>query len=87
MAIFPNPNWLTALCEKLNTDEQYGRIAQKWEGDFLFVIEAASALTQPVYAYIDLWHGKCRETKVINDPQSVKAAFTLSAPYPNLYHY
>ncbi len=83
MATFPEFSWFEALRDKLNQDENYNRIAQKWEGDFLFAIETGGAITQPIYVYIDLWHGKCREVKVIQNPQEVKAAFVLSAPYPN----
>jgi|YelNatPaOPRAMG01_1025707.scaffolds.fasta_scaffold00845_30 putative sterol carrier protein len=83
MATFPEFSWFEELCNKLNQDEQYNRIAQKWEGDFLFTIEPGGAIKQPIHAYIDLWHGKCRAIKEIKDPQEVKASFVLSAPYPN----
>ncbi len=83
MATFPEFSWFEALRDKLNQDENYNRIAQKWEGDFLFTIDTGGAITQPIHVFIDLWHGRCREVKVIQNPQEVKAAFVLSAPYPN----
>lgn len=83
MAKFPEFSWFEELCNKLNQDEQYNRIAKNWEGDFMFTIEPGGAINQPIHAYIDLWHGKCRSIKEINNPQEVKAAFVLSAPYPN----
>ena len=44
MAIFPTEEWVQAFVDKLNTDEQYAEVAQKWEGDFYFIIEPDSGL-------------------------------------------
>lgn len=81
MAKFPDWNWFETLKEKLNSDEQYGRIAQKWEGDILFIIEPAGKLKEQKRFYIDLWHGKCRGVEEIAEDKKVNATFTLSAPY------
>ncbi len=84
MAIFPSEEWLSNLVDKLNSDEQYARIAQKWEGDMIFKIDPNGALNEPVTYYLDLWHGRCREGYVILDGREVpQAVFRLSAPYGN----
>ena len=83
MAIFPNPEWVQALMEKLNTDERYAKIAHNWEGDMRFIIEPGGALTETRTFYIDLWHGKCRQALVETDPSERTPAFTLKAPYDN----
>lgn len=69
--------------EKLNRDEQYAQIAQKWEGDILFVIQPEGALSQTVRLYFDLWHGKCREAYLVKNQEDQNPAFVLQAPYEN----
>lgn len=81
MAIFPRQEWLLALMDKLNTDEKYAQVAQKWEGDMLFLVEASGNLEQPVTFYLDLWHGKCRDAFLVENNQEVKAVFLLKGPY------
>ncbi len=83
MPLFPSEAWLNALVEKLNADEQYARIAKKWEGDLAFVIEPAGALDKTLIYYLDLWHGACRGGGVYETLDEVKPAFILRAPYDN----
>jgi putative sterol carrier protein len=82
-AVFPSPEWLSALEDKLNRDEQYAKVAHKWEGDLYFVIQPEGNLAAQVVYYIDLWHGKCRGTEVVTDPAAHAPAFTLRAGYHN----
>lgn len=85
---FPSDEYVHAVMDVLNTDEQYAQIAKRWEGDILFVIEPDKEVEStdlPMTLYFDLWHGKCREVRVI-DPQVEEvpdAAFTLTAPQAN----
>ncbi len=81
MAIFPEMDWFLKLKDKLNSDDQYARIAHSWEWDLLFAIEADENLKQSLYVYMDLWHGSCREVKIVEDASQTKATFVLSAPY------
>lgn len=83
MAIFPSADWVQALKEKLNNDERYGQIAHKWEGDMRFVLEPDGALTETLWIYIDLWHGKCRDAYMEPLNSRNKPAFILKAPYRN----
>ena len=81
--IFPSVEWVSALKDKLNTDEQYAHIARKWEGDILFEVKPDGPLDNPEIYYLDLWHGKCRDISLV-EPEQVSdydAAFSLSAPY------
>jgi putative sterol carrier protein len=83
MLEFPSAEWMKAIKDKLNADEQYAKIAQKWEGDLRFVIEPDELFKETVCVYLDLWHGKCRDAYIeaassINNP-----AFILKAPYGN----
>jgi putative sterol carrier protein len=83
MAIFPTAEWVQSFMEKLNTDEEYARVAQNWEGDFFFIVEPGESLKQQTVLYFDLWHGKCRQGTVVTDPSAQKPAFILKAPYEN----
>ncbi len=85
---FPSEEYVQAVMDILNQDEQYARIARNWEGDILFVIEPDEGIEStdlPMTLYFDLWHGKCREVRII-DPGEEKvpdAAFTMTAPQAN----
>jgi putative sterol carrier protein len=82
-AIFPTAGWLKAFEEKLNSDEQYARIARNWEGDLAFVIESDGNLKEGVIMYLDLWHGKCRGTAIWKEMSDRKPVFVMKAPYGN----
>ncbi len=83
MAKFPAPEWPAVFMEKLNNDKQYGQIAQKWEGDFYFIIEPDESLSEQVVFYFDLWHGKCRDAFVVEDLNLQMPIFVMRAPYAN----
>jgi len=83
MAMFPTEEWVQAFIDKLNTDEQYAEIAQKWEGDFYFIIEPDEGLEEEINFYFDLWHGKCRDGFVVEDMSVKDPVFILRAPYGN----
>ena len=84
-AIFPSPEWLQGLEEKLNSDKKYTGIAKNWEGDILFIIEPDGSLKEQLAFYLDLWHGACRSVDYNPDPVNYqKAVFTLTAKYSNI---
>ena len=83
MAIFPTEDWLVAMTEKLNTDEKYAQVARNWEGDMVFSIEGDGIRQDSTRYYLDLWHGKCRGSFVIQPEQDVQAVLLLRAPYGN----
>jgi len=80
MAIkFPTDEWIKALCAELNNSETYAQAAATWEGDFYFVVEPGGSLTETVYLYMDLWHGKCRSAGRVANPDEKKPEFVISA--------
>jgi len=81
--IFPEKEWLDGFEDYLNSSEKYERIARNWEGDLIFEILADNLLPDGVNIYLDLWHGKCRGTKILETNQPLEAAFVLTAPYSN----
>jgi putative sterol carrier protein len=84
MAKFPSAEWMQAIKDKLNTDEQYARIAQKWEGDMRIIIEPDNTLKETMWLYFDLWHGKCRDANIEDQSSSRTPALILKAPYGNI---
>jgi putative sterol carrier protein len=83
MATFPSSDWMQAIKDKLNTDQQYARIAQKWEGDLRFILEPDNLFNETMRIYFDLWHGKCRDAYIEDQSSTTEPAFILSAPYGN----
>ena len=82
--VFPSPEWLVALKEKLNSDEKYAQTAKKWEGEIVFFIEPGGPIKDTMIFYTDLWHGECRDAFTVDSEDQLKElapAYVLSAPY------
>ncbi len=67
--------------EAINQSKEYEEAAKDWEGDFLFVVEPDDELKEPMYAYIDLYHGKARKAFKVDDPSQVNAAYEFRGKY------
>ena len=86
MPVFPSEEWLDEFVEKINGSAEYAAAAATWEGDLVFVYEKEpdKGVDEDVYAWLDLWHGKCRDSARLegpDDPKAKGAKFTISAPY------
>jgi putative sterol carrier protein len=68
---FPSEAWLKALEKILNSDEKYAKTAKNWEGDIIFQIvpDDDSYGEESILLYMDLWHGKCREAKILKSKE------------------
>lgn len=77
---FATDAWIKRLGEACNNSETYRQAARNWEGDLYFVVEPEGRLKEPVFMYIDLYHGQCRQAFVPEDPASVTPEFTISGP-------
>ncbi len=78
---FGSPEWVQALHDELNNSEAYAQAAKDWEGDFYFVVEPDGPITNTLYMYMDLWHGKSREAYLVTDPKQKSPAFIMSGKY------
>ncbi|MGY5862129.1 MAG: SCP2 sterol-binding domain-containing protein [Candidatus Thorarchaeota archaeon] len=59
--LFLSEDWVERFMELINSNQQYEEVAKGWEGDFIFRVDSdGKAVTEPIRAYVDLWHGKCR---------------------------
>ena len=80
---FPGEEWLNNFHNRLNTDEQYARIAKGWEGDITVVLEPDHSLNEKLIFYFDLWHGKCKRVAILKSEGEVNSAFVISSTYDN----
>ncbi len=78
---FPSEEWIQEFGRQLNASESYERSGKAWEGDFLFIVEADEGLSQAAYFYLDLFHGKSRESALLAGVEGRQTAYTLSAPF------
>jgi putative sterol carrier protein len=83
MIEFATNEWAKAFMEKINESEAYAQAAKTWEGDFYFIIEEGRQFPEPVYIYMDLWHGKCREAFATTEPSVKDPVFRMSGPLVN----
>jgi putative sterol carrier protein len=81
--IFPSPEWLDSLKDKLNSDEHYAQVARNWEGDLLIVVEPHGNLKEQVIIFFNLWHGKCNKVVYDGQLEDLTPAFTLNSSYDN----
>lgn len=77
---FASETWIKRFHEEVNHSQAYRQAAKTWEGDFYFVIEPEGSLSEPVYMYMDLWHGESREAFIAQDPSVRDPEFVISAP-------
>ena len=69
---FPSKEWIEAYKDALNGEpgKAWQKAAETWEGDFLFVVESDDTFKETIQFYIDLWHGECRDAKMITNENS-----------------
>jgi putative sterol carrier protein len=81
--VFPSADWVEELKRELNSSAAYAEAAKSWEGDFYFVIEPEKGqpFADPVYLYMDLWHGQCRNASMVVSKEAKAPAFVMSGPY------
>ena len=76
---FGSETWIERFHTEVNQSEAYRQAAKTWEGDFYFVVEPDDTLSEPVYMYMDLWHGKSRQAFITQDPTEQEPEFVISA--------
>ncbi|MGH2662588.1 MAG: SCP2 sterol-binding domain-containing protein [Actinomycetota bacterium] len=83
MPQFPSEEWLKEYVTRINDSPAYKEAAASWEGDVAYVIEAEpdKGVPEDVWAWLDLWHGDCREGKIVSPEEGEKARFVIRAPY------
>ena len=82
MPRFLSDGWIKALQVDINQSEPYAKAAERWEGDFYFIVTPEGSMTEPVFYYMDLWHGKCRDAYLVTDEDEdeKEPVFRMTAP-------
>ena len=83
MAKFPSHEWIALFQEELNKNAAYEDSARTWEGDFIFVVEPDGPMASRQAFYLDLFHGKCREARLLTNPEERSAAYSYAGTYSN----
>lgn len=83
MPRFPSDEWFQAFADAVNASAEHREAAAGWEGDVTLVVEAdpERGIDEDVYAWLDLWHGECRQAKVVSVDEGERARFVIAAPY------
>ena len=84
MAVFPSKEWLDIYVDRINASDPYREAAATWEGDVSYVFEAEPdrGVPEEIWAWLDLWHGQCRESRYgVAPEEGSKAKFVIRAPY------
>lgn len=83
MALFPSDAWLSLYTDLINGSDEYREAAATWEGDIAFVFEAEPdrGIPEDLVAWLDLWHGECRQARMVGPEEGERAAFAIRAPY------
>lgn len=81
MVKFPSDEWIKTFKNELNSNKEYEEAAKTWEGDFLFIVTPDEDLKEELIFYVDIWHGKCREARLIKEKKD--AAYIFQGSYSN----
>src|SRR6266496_3286508 len=79
---FPSKEWLDVYVERINSSPEYKEAAATWEGDISYVFEAEpdKGVPEDLWAWLDLWHGECRDSKYgLTPEEGEKAKFIIRA--------
>ena len=71
--LFPSADWTASFETAINSSDSYAAAAKLWEGDVMLIVEDGPGI------YLDLWHGKCRASDFVEDPDSKEAEFKITA--------
>ena len=83
MPLFPSEEWLKEYVDRINQSPEYKEAAATWEGDVAYVFEPEpdKGVEEEIWAWLDLWHGECRDGKIVDPSEGEKASFIIRAPY------
>jgi putative sterol carrier protein len=78
-----SPAWIAAYKNEVSSSPSYRKAAAAWEGDMTLVIQkdGDSAPPEDLHIYMDLWHGDCRDIRLVPAEEGQKAKFVISGGY------
>ncbi len=75
---FATDAWIKRLGDECNKSKAYREAAKNWEGDIYFIVELEGLEQEPIYMYMDLYHGQCREAFIPEDYNAMDPEFRIS---------
>jgi len=82
MAIFPSKEWAEDVYTKINSSEEYAKVAADWEASVTLVIEAEEGkLDSTFILWLDPWHGKVRSYEILKDIEDKKSSYIIRSTY------
>lgn len=81
---FPSEEWVDEYVRRVRESQAYRLAAADWEGDLCFVFEAEPdrGVPEPVWVWMDLWHGEVRGHRYgVRPEEGERARFVIRAPY------
>jgi putative sterol carrier protein len=82
--LFGSQEWVDALKKALETSQPYKEAAKNWEGDLYIIVEPDASYKLRHILYLDLWHGKCRQGRVITDEREESPKYRIFGPFTNM---
>ena len=81
--LFGSQEWIDAYAETVNSNAAYEDAEKNWEGDFMFIIEPDGNLHEELRFYVDLYHGKARNWRILSPGEEVETAYVFSGKWSN----
>jgi putative sterol carrier protein len=81
---FPSADWFDEYVKRVNGSPEYREAAATWEGDVAYVFEPEpdKGVPEEIWAWLDLWHGTCRDHKYgLTAEEGLRSRFIIRAPY------
>ncbi len=80
---FLSEEWVQRFKEEVQNSPSYKEAAKTWEGDMTLVIQADPhvGIEADLHLYMDLWHGDCRDMRLVSKEEGEKAQFVITGSY------
>jgi hypothetical protein len=81
MAKFFSKEWIDLFREEINRSEPFANAARMYEDTFVFVVDSDETFSGNIAVFMDIYHGKCREIKLLSNPTERKPKFVYRTSY------
>jgi putative sterol carrier protein len=80
---FLSEEWVKRFKEEVQNSPSYKEVAKTWEGDLTLVVQADPrvGIEADLHLYMDLWHGDCRDMRLVSKEEGEKAQFVITGSY------
>jgi putative sterol carrier protein len=82
--LFGSQEWVDAMKKALESSQAYKEAAKNWEGDLYIIVEPDASYKNRHVLYLDLWHGECREARVITDENEKSPKYRIVGSFTNM---